>query len=280
MDDLNKQPVQSKSLQNEIRALNEVAWELRSLQPDRARSLAQQALELLQSTESLDAAGREERAASLVVLGFVNKDEGKLEIAFAQIHEALGLLKNLPPTKTACNARFVIAWAYIHLGDYSPALEYAVQARTLARDLGLKNNEALALNTEAYIYYLSADPNEALKNFDKALRIVVETGDLYSQCFILNNMALALMAVGKYESALARGEESLRLAREQSLFNQELNVVDTIAQVLLDMGNYPEAERYLKQALSDNEKQEPDILQVYLLSNLGKAYLGQRDFAL
>lgn len=266
-DDLNKQPAQGKSLQSEIKALNETAWELRSVQSDRARSLAQQALELSQ----LDAALREERAASLVVLGFVNKDEGKLEIAFSQIHEAFALLKNLPPPMIACDARFVIAWAYIHLGDYPLALEYATQARKLARDLGSRDNEALALNTEAYVYYLSEDPAEAL-------RIVKETGDLHSQCFILNNMALALMAAGKHEDALVRGEESLLLAREQLLFNQELNVADTIAQILLDMGNYTEAERYLKQSLSENEKHDPDILQVYLLSNLGRAFLGQRDF--
>lgn len=274
----NNQLAQDKFPYSEIRALNEMAWGLRSTQPEQGRKLAQQALELSRSKGSLDITLQEARATSLVILGFINKDEGKLETAFSQIHEALALLTNSPPSKTASDARYVIAWAYIHLGDYARALEYATQARTLARGLGLRNEEALALNTEAYVYYLTDDVTESLKNFDTALQIVKETGDLYSQCFILNNMTLALMAAGKHENALVCGAESLKLAREQSLFDQELNIIDTIAQVLLDMRNYLEAERYLKQALSKIEKQDPDVLQVYLLSNLGKTYFGQREF--
>lgn len=274
VDNLNKGAAQEKSLLSKIKALNEQAWEFRSSQPERARLLAQQAYELSQTASSLDAAVQEERAASLVVLGFVNRDGGKLDVALSQIHESLTLLENIPPSKTACDARLVLAWTYIHIGDYSRALEYATQAQTLARELGLRNIEATALDAEAYIYYLSDDPTEALKHFDEGLQIVRETGDLYRQCFILNNMSLALMAAGKQETALACGEESLRLARKLSLFNQELNVADTIAQVLLNMGSYSKAVRYLEQALKKIEKHDPGILQVYLMINLGKAYMG------
>jgi diguanylate cyclase (GGDEF)-like protein len=62
------------------------------------------------------------------------------------------------------------------------------------------------------------------------------------------------------------------------LLLQELNAGDTIAQVLLEMGNYAEAERYLKAALSQREKSKSDIIQVYMLSNLGKAHLKQNHF--
>lgn len=276
---LEKQLAHVSSTKDEIRVLNELAWELGIADENRARELANRAYQLAEpEAGSSEDPYQQERAASLITLGGLDRHNDKLDIALSRLYNALALLEGLPPSHLVCRVLTGIAWTYSHLGDYIQGSDFAARAVTLARELKLKAREAVALDAQATIYYFAGQPEQALIHFTEALRIFEKLNDLYQKCFVLNNMSLALMALGKFDTALASAQESLQLARDQSLPFQELNVGDTIAQILLEMGNYAEAERYLNAALSQREKNKFDIIQVYMLTNLGKAHLKQKHF--
>jgi diguanylate cyclase (GGDEF)-like protein len=279
LSDLEKQLAQVSSTKDEIRVLNELAWELGIADENRARELANRAYQLAEpEAGSSEDPYQQERAASLITLGGLDRHNSKLDIALSRLYSALALLEGLPPSHLVCRVLTGIAWTYSHLGDYIQASDFAARAVSLARELKLNAREALALDAQATIYYYAGEPEQALIHFTEALRIFEKSDDLYQKCFVLNNMSLALMALGRFDTALASAQESQQLARDQSLLLQELNAGDTIAQVLLEMGNYAEAERYLKAALSQREKNKFDIVQVYMLSTLGKAHLKQKHF--
>jgi len=279
ISDLEQQLSLISSTKDEIRVLNELAWELGIADENRARELANRAYQLSEPEAGSDEDPyQQERAASLITLGGLDRHNSKLDIALSRLYQALALLEGLPPSHLVCRVLTGIAWTYSHLGDYIQASDFAARAVTLARELKLNAREALALDAQATIYYFAGEPEQALIHFTEAIRIFENLNDLYQKCFVLNNMSLSLMALGRFDEALASAQESLQLARDQSLLLQELNVGDTIAQVLLEMGSYAEAERYLKAALGQREKDQFDIIQVYMLSNLGKAHLKQKHF--
>jgi diguanylate cyclase (GGDEF)-like protein len=279
IDDLEKQLAHVSSTKDEIRVLNELAWELGIADENRARELASRAYQLAEpEAESSEDPYQQERAASLITLGGLDRHNSKLDDALSRLYNALVLLEGLPPSYLVCRALTAIAWTYCHLGDYIQASDFAARAVTLARELKLHAREAVALDAQATIYYYAGEPEQALIHFTEALRIFEDLNDLYQKCFVLNNMSLALMALGRFDAALASARESQQLAHDQSLLLQELNAGDTIAQILLEMGNYAEAERYLKASLSQRQRNKFDIIQVYMLSNLGKAHLKQKHF--
>ncbi len=279
ISDLEKQLTLVSSAMDEIRLLNELAWELRIINENRARELANRAYRLSEPEDGANGDRyQQERAASLITLGALDRHKGKLDIALSQLYSGLALLEGFPPSKVLCQALTGIAWTYSHLGDYPQASDFATRAVSLARELSLNDHEAFALDAQASVYYLSGEPEQALVHFTEAINILERSNNLYIKCFVLNNMSLTLSALGSFDAALASAHESLQLAREQSLLIQESNAADTIAQILLEMENYAEAERYLNDALSQTEKNEFDIFQVYMLSNLGKAHLKLNNF--
>jgi diguanylate cyclase (GGDEF)-like protein len=279
ISDLEKQLALVSSTKDEIRVLNELAWELGIADENRARELANRAYQLAEpEARSNEDPYQQERATSLITLGGLDRHNSKLDIALSRLYNALALLEGHPPSHLVCRVLTAIAWTYSHVGDYIQASDFAARAVSLARELKLDTREALALDAQAMIYSFAGEPEQALIHFTEALRIFETLNDLYQKCFVLNNMSLALMALGRFDTALESAQESLQLARDQSLLLQELNVADTIAQILLEMGNYAEAERYLNAALSQRDKDSFDIVQVYILSTLGKAHLKQKHF--
>ena len=276
---LEKQLRLVSSTKDEISLLNELAWDLRIVNENRSRELANRAYQLSEpEAGSNEDAYQQERAASLVTLGSLDRHIGQLDMALSQLYGGLILLEAFEPSKVVCQALTGIAWTYSHLGDYLKASDFASRSVILARELNLPDHEAFALDVQASVYYLSGEPEQALVHFTEAIQILEKTNNRYIKCFVLNNMSLTLMALKNFETALASALESLQLAREQSLLIQECNAGDTIAQILLEMGNYAEAERYLNDALRLAKKNKFGIYQVYMLSNLGKAHLKQKHF--
>jgi signal transduction histidine kinase len=247
----------------------ESARALRDTDLDRARHDAQLGLELLRQLQTPEARHEDAEAELLVLLGSFDRLDGQLESAVTRCHAALKLIGGRPASPIACDAWISLGWAYAQIGDFSRALRYSLQGLKLARSQGERNRELHALDVLGCVYAIFGDTIEALQHLQQAERIARELGNRRRLCSILNNLAMTLLGKNELVPALAAGQESLGIARADSLAVTELNVVDTVAAILTAMGNLPEAEGCLVPAVSEAQKRPPNKALANLLGSLG-----------
>jgi diguanylate cyclase (GGDEF)-like protein len=263
---------QAISIHDKINAINQLAWELRIGYPERARRLSTEAASLAKSGDH--PVYDQGLAASLVTLAFLESEDGDLESAISDCHKALSLLKDDPTNDCLITAWYTLGWSYYYSGDFPAALEYGLKALNKSEEVGIKENEAWALDLAASTF---KDPTQAIPMYQKALRIFDELNASEGQARVLNNLACTLLELGDHSTALEYSRKSLQLAQGTRLNRDEINITGTIGEILLAMGEYGQAKKYLQKAKVLAEIYGRDISYLYILVSLGQVYLAQND---
>ena len=139
-------PGETQRTQAKIDAINSLAWELRHSRSDRAMTLSQKAYQLSTTGKLAKQPYRQGQAASLLTQGFLNQQQGKLDVALSQCFEASTLLESLPATRVNVDTYRIISWVNFFLGNSSNAMSYGLKALHLAQELKLKIQEASVLD--------------------------------------------------------------------------------------------------------------------------------------
>ncbi len=264
---------------DEIDAINEQAWQSRQTHPVLARDLAEKAHGL----SGLDDAGarpyRSGQATSLTTLGYLSRQSGELDEALSQCFEAAALLDDLPASRVTVDCQRIISWVYYFLGDTPNALSSALRALSVARDLGLRVQEASVLDAMALIQVASGDPEQGMLSSDAAVEIARSVDDPLLESTILNNRATVLLRLARPSEALDAAIGSLAIARRESLVVQEVTILDTVGEILLAQGDLPRAEEYLQEGLRLTREAGNDLGHIYYLLGLGKLSLLRADLA-
>jgi diguanylate cyclase (GGDEF)-like protein len=261
----------------DIDTLNDSAWQLRQTQTDRAYELSQRALALSTSDVFASQPYRLGQATSLTTQGYLNRQSGKLDEALSQCLQAEGLLDDLLPSRVSVDCQRTISWIYYFLGDTANALNYALRALELSRELKLRVQEASVLDALALIYVASGDPQQGLLSSESAAQIARTAGDPLLESTVLNNRANVLLKMALPEAALEAALESLALARRESLTGQEFTILDTVGEILIAQGDLPRAGEYLREGLELADRSGIHLGRIYYLLGLGKLGLRQLD---
>lgn len=269
MEPTTQNEVVPREVLRQVVACIEAARSCRYFDLDRARRDAQLGLELLRQLPPPKDRHDAEEAELLALLASFDRQDGQIESAVVQYHEALKLIGNGSPSRVACDAWIGLGWAYAQIGEFSRALRYSLRGLKTARTLGAHDGEAHALDVLGCVYVISGDSVEGLRHLEEAARIARDTSDRRRLCSVLNNLAMTLLGKGDLAPALAAGRESQRIAQEDSLSVAWLNVVDTVASILTAMGELSEAESYLVPAVSEGRKRPPNKALANLLGSLG-----------
>lgn len=265
----------SKSVQDKIEALIQLAWGLRLCQPERAMVLCQEAQELAKS-DSLNSYDKA-LAASLITLAFLESELGNLEKSISYSLEALSLLKDEHSDEWLIGAWFTLGWAYYYSGNYPAALDFGLKALSKAEETGSKEKEAWALDLVASTY---KDPKYAVQLYRKALQLFEELDDIEGKSRVLNNLACTLLELGEYSAALESSQKSLQMAQIAKLKRDESNIIGTIGEILIAMGEYDQAQSHLQNAKLLVEAHGRDISYLYVMVDLGEVYLAQNKLDL
>jgi diguanylate cyclase (GGDEF)-like protein len=273
--DLEARLIDAQTPEEEIDIMNDLAWELRDQQPERALMLAQQASELSTSGEFLAQPYNTGLAVSLTTRGYLNIRQEKLDLALDECLSAVDLLGTETPSRAAIDSLRVISWVYYFLGDYANALSYGLKALDLSRAGGFKILEARALDGLAAIHAASDDPQQALKEGDLALSLIRGEHDESLEALVLNNIANILLEQGEYVRALEYSKQSLETVNRLELNERRSEIADTLAQILQKMGEYEHAEQLLSETLIMEIATQQELGQAYSLLSLGGLHLSQ-----
>jgi diguanylate cyclase (GGDEF)-like protein len=262
---------QAASSEAKIDLINNLAWQLRIQDAERAQALSLEALELSKTCEPNYERGI---ANSLVTLAFLDGEAGKLDTSLSRSLEALSYLQEQPQSEILIGAWYTLAWAYYYSSDYPAALEFGLRSLKMARDLKHEEQEAWCLDLVASTYKDSA---QALQMYKDAHTIFEKAGNLEGQSRILNNWAYTLLEAKDYPPALELAHKSLHLAKQAGLNRDVINVTATIGEILAGMGDYSTAQSQLHAATLLFDEYGRDISSVYILVDLGQVYLEQND---
>jgi diguanylate cyclase (GGDEF)-like protein len=267
----------ARTPQDQVDAMNDLAWELRNQQPDRALALSAQAYERATTGPFLEQPHSAGQAASLTTRAYLNRSQGKLDLALDQSFQALNLLEGQAPSRAAIDCRRIISWIYYFLGEHASALSYGLKALEISRALGLRVQEASVLDSLAMIHAASGDRDEAVRQHAEALTIAREAGDEVLESTVLNNSAIVLLERGEPARALQAGEQGLEIARRLGLYEQQVAVSDTLGQILRRLGEPARAEKVLGDALAMAASAGQELGAAYCHLSLGSTYLAQGD---
>ncbi len=140
--------------------------------------------------------------------------------------------------------------ALSRLGDRRGAVACYRQVAERAREAGYTVAEALALNNIGHHEYLVGDPGQALRRFERALRLQQAIGNRREAVTPAVNLALARTALGDHDRAEALLDSVLAACREQGYGDLEGMVLNELARVSLARERPGEAAGRWREALA------------------------------
>ncbi len=260
-----------------IKALNDLAWALRHIDPHRAYELCRQAQALLEKHPVPT-----EQARYQVVLAEIAVRQSDYQQGLLLGNAALQLANRLELNNLLPYLWATLGGAHWLLGDLAEALRHFQQQYQTARRVDDKRNEADALNNMGLIYDESGEYDLAWETYQQALRAHEALQDNRGQALVLNNMAMNLYLAGRYSPALVHASQALELVQTADNRSLELSILDTIGIIYAKQLDYSQALTYFQQChdlaeklgvKSDRNKSLLQIGWLYTLQNDDEAAL-------
>jgi CHAT domain-containing protein/Tfp pilus assembly protein PilF len=171
---------------------------------------------------------------------------------------------------------------YFRLSEYGKALDWYVQAQTLARSMKNAQEEAAALNGIGFCYQGQSQNKKALEANQQALSLATGSGDLRGQATALSGIGWIDINIGKKEDALDYQKKALPLARQAGDHDLEATILRGIGVVYSDLGEKEKALEQYSHALPIYQTVADRAGEAKTLNNIGSVYddLGEKQKAL
>jgi len=119
----------------------------------------------------------------------------------------------LPP-RLALRCLISAAWSYCFLSRHKEAVAIAIHASELARQIGEKRDEAIALRHMAFSLHQLSRFDEALDRGGRSVGLARQAGERREEAISLLIMAQALIALSRHDDAWSKAAESLAIGRQ------------------------------------------------------------------
>jgi diguanylate cyclase (GGDEF)-like protein len=258
--------------------LNVLAWQLRYTDKEKALRLSQSARQLSQSGEYQGQPYLPGLVTALATSGFVYQAQFKLEESLNDSIQAMTLMEGLPLLPAACDARCSIAWVKNYSGEASTALDYALPAVQIARELKDLEREVFALDLLACCYAILNDMPDALEQHLSVLQMLPAIESPAIHMIVYNNHAVFLNESERYEEGYEFSLKSINLAREHGFADEEIIFISTLVISLTMLGKYTQAETILRETLNKIKGKTGTKPHSYLVQTLGMLYYKNQDY--
>ncbi|MGH8869115.1 MAG: helix-turn-helix transcriptional regulator [Actinomycetes bacterium] len=196
--------------------------------------------------------------------------------ALALLDEALALV---PAEPSRVRARVLLSLAAMYLIKPHPehALEYAAETGAVARTLGDRHIEAMALVTRGSARVSLGEPDGGLADLSDARAMLEQEGDETGMIRVHVDLSDALMEMGRYEDAARTAREGIDLAgRLGQARTSGTFLVGNAVEPMLALGLWDDAARLAEEAL-DLDPQGVNAGSLHML--VGMLALSRGDVA-
>lgn len=233
-----------------IDALNELAWELRGSDVSRSNTLASEARELAIVHQYKLGQARAARTMAMTI-----RDEQGLKTMFSLAEEARRLFDEVGEAPGRAGSRDFLSSLHELVGDLTGGLELALDALSIARQIGDPVRQGYALSSVGGILAASGEVEAAVDRLREALSLFEKVEDLDGIATISSRLARVLKNAGRTEEALTYAE----MCRQAAEANQDeygrWAALSVMAEVERDRGDSVRAERLFRAALGSLKSQ-------------------------
>jgi signal transduction histidine kinase len=227
-----------------IDTLVELSWLQRVDDMERAHELARQARTLAIEHDYPLAQARAARTMAMTI-GDINT----LRSVFDLAQEAKELFDQVGDRAGMAGSRDFLSSIHEHIGDLAIALEYAMEALQIARQLENPVRVGYALSSVGGVLAASGDADAGIARLEEALAIFEEADDAQGVGTIRMRLAKVMFEAGRVEDARRYAELSLKGARDQQNDFVYVAALKVLADLEQQAGNLDAAEAHHRQAL-------------------------------
>jgi tetratricopeptide (TPR) repeat protein len=163
-------------------------------------------------------------------------------------------------------------------GDAQGSIDYLNRALALAVQVDNEDQKASTLFLLGTAYGMLNKPNDALRSFQESLDIRQRRDDKGGSAQVLNSMAQMQEDLGQYAAAQKNYEEALRLRREIGDKHGTGNTLLDLGSLYESRGKYDEALDFSKQSLQIQRELNDPQNEASCLNNIGGIYLDKGDY--
>lgn len=231
-------------------AIHRLSIILSKQNPDSARALATQALELAQKIGNTQWQGK-----ALTVIGLTWRGQSDYAKAMHYYEQSIPLLE-------AAQDRSALSDTYKNMGDlyrlqinFPKAIDCITRSLTLAQTAGDKRREADAYVCYTTIYYAISDDISKIEEYLlKAKPLYESTGHEEGLSFVYNNLALIYIERKDYGKALEFIEQCLKIQEKQGDLFGAATSFHNRAFIFIELGRYEEALKNFERELAIYQK--------------------------
>jgi len=281
MDSTVQDSLKKKQIIDEIDALNQLAYNIRSTHAEKSSNLATRNHQIAEKYHY-----SEGMAFSLHIIGLINLDKGACKEAVEKTKEALEIFSSLSDEEGMSSTLNTLGITLRNIGSYERALDCLM--KSLKIQLNMNNTANIASlycnigntcgNLERYseglqyhlkcleiveemndeegiadaysnlgICYMHLDQNrKSLESHQKALKIRKSMHDEKGMSFCLNNLGMVFERTGKHEKALECYHASLDIKLKFRMKLETARACNTIGNLHRMMSDFMTAEQYLE----------------------------------
>jgi len=207
-------------------------------------------------------------------LGRAYFEVGELGYALKSMKEAERLTTN----KT--RLMYVYGWLgsiYNRKDDIDNALFYYSKSLFLSRELGYKEEEAIAISNIAAIYDKKGDIDKALDYYEQSLKLI---SDEKEKASIYNNIALIYDKKGNYQKAIEYLKKAIEIGERTGDYHGVAQYMLNIGEVYRRAKDFYNASEYLDEGLMRIQKIGDKYLEATAYKYLGWLYIDKDNLRL
>jgi two-component system NtrC family sensor kinase len=223
----------------------ELAWALRARDVGRAHALATEAREQAIARDYKLGQARAARTMAMTV-----QDEEGLRAVFQLAEEAKRLFDEVGDGTGRAASRDFLASVYEHIGDLTGALDLALDALSIARDIDDPVRQAYALSNVGGILAVSGEVETALERLREALQIFESAADPSGISTIAFRIFRVLKNAGRLEEAANYAEMCRQSAEQTGNEYDHVTALSALAEVEEQRGDSSAAERLYRAAIA------------------------------
>ena len=185
------------------------------------------------------------------------------------------LVKNIQNTPVDSTRVFLldkIGYDYSSL-NADKGLEYARQANKLAKELGLKKQEASSLAVIAVNYSAKSEFEKAIEYNKRSIKIYNSIGDSLAVAAVNSNQSQIYLKIGNYVKALDCNFSALKVYSQHNLHRNKGIVLENIGNIYYELKEYYKSSKNYREALAIYKKHASKTDVARCLGNMSRVYM-------
>lgn len=272
IDSLKAALIKSSDDTTRINLLNDLAWELKEINPDTSLKIS---IAAIKNSEKFNFLSGLVNAFNCI--GSVNFLKGNYPEALLNFEKSLEISTKLNNFERIAGVLGNMGIIYNDQGNFSKALEYYFRALKINEEAGNKKGMAINLGQIGIVFKNQRDYSKSLEYFLRALKINETLGRKPGISICLANIGIVYSRMNDFNKALEFYERAMKIDEELNNKPGISRHFGNIGNIWRNKGNFKLAYTFYSSSLKINEEIGNKPNTILDLINIGNILIANRD---